>query len=580
MKNNFRAYAASLAASASDSPALGRVGAPPFNAPLKQGKASLPLAPFTRKVTGGRPDFALHDSTRDRCRVMNKGETALQFLKRTTGVKGGFNVAVVDEKFGGIARDLQVVLILDWGGKAEDAETKQSLLQMAMGIVPQPQSGPGTPVNPREDWWNATREDILATSVASLLVDPKNEGYADAIKKGVANGAAVWLCARAASPFAGAQPQRLAKFANAPKSLATAPDALGTTYDGYAITDHHRWIASCSPSGSAPCAQLQYGAIAPFQVGAQTGALFIMDGVKYQDFATTYGVPYESIKVQKNWSPDHLIAFVPWSAAMVAHNTYKIPLAGQSTQVETNTPIQTGSTPGSSSQGLTQSSSGGTPPVKAACPRGWFRNTQGKCVRMPSTAPATPVRSNPFGTTKRPPKIGSVGAPMMPRVPVGGMSSTMRCQSFANANETLWQFANRIAPGPGGGKTKRLDEIAAWHIMIGGRLDSEVTLKTAAVAGVAMSGMNVPWWNASAMQILTGFHAVVAKSTGKPLPPGPYYGFSVCPPTISPLRPAFTKPMGVSGDEEPATVGDPSLDVEDESNCCGEVAQTDETTEG
>ena len=70
---------------------------------------------------------------------------------------------------------------------------------------------------------------------------------------------------------------------------------------------------------------------------------------------------------------------------------------------------------------------------------------------------------------------------MAPKIPSRGVSSTSMCQSFKNNSETLWQFANRIAPGPGG-KTNKLNEVANWKIMLGGRLDTGITLKQVAEA--------------------------------------------------------------------------------------------------
>jgi len=102
------------------------------------------------------------------------------------------------------------------------------------------------------------------------------------------------------------------------------------------------------------------------------------------------------------------------------------------------------------------------------------------------------------------PAPGTVGA-MTPKIPSRGVSSNM-CQSFKNSSETLWQFANRVAPGPGG-KTTKLNEIANWKIMLGGRLETGITLKEAALAikgGTPMGSGNPAWWNATAAEMTKG----------------------------------------------------------------------------
>lgn len=200
------------------------------------------------------------------------------------------------------------------------------------------------------------------------------------------------------------------------------------------VTSASRWVAACQAGTEGTggqkyaCLNLQYGAVAPFVLpGFGPVAIFVMDNINVGDFESVWGL--KVLKTLPDWHPSHILAAVPFAQAAQAAKARNIPVGGAQEQVETNTPIQTGTTPGSSSQSLTQSS-GGTPPVKAACPRGWVRNAQGKCVKLPSTTAPTPVRANPFGTTKRPPKLGGYGSviDMVPgaRLPTAGSARAIR----------------------------------------------------------------------------------------------------------------------------------------------------------
>lgn len=83
--------------------------------------------------------------------------------------------------------------------------------------------------------------------------------------------------------------------------------------------------------------------------------------------------------------------------------------------------------------------------------------------------------------------VAGVGAPKLAkRLLSPAATSTAVWHGFKNDGETIWQFANRVAPGPGGMKTtQRLYEVGDWHVLLEGRIDTGITLRDAAFAGGA-----------------------------------------------------------------------------------------------
>lgn len=176
------------------------------------------------------------------------------------------------------------------------------------------------------------------------------------------------------------------------------------------VTAASRWVAACQAGTSGTggqqyaCMSLQYGAVAPFQVpGLGTCALFILDNVNVGTFEQAWGLSV--LKTISTWSPNHVFAVVAFAAAAQAAKARGVPVQGASQSVETTTQIQTGTTPGTSQQGLTQSTPGAPP--KIACGHGYVRNAQGKCVPIPGTKPADPRRR---GASAKPGKIGGYGS--------------------------------------------------------------------------------------------------------------------------------------------------------------------------
>lgn len=176
------------------------------------------------------------------------------------------------------------------------------------------------------------------------------------------------------------------------------------------VTSASRWVASCQAGTSGTggqqyaCMSLQYGAVAPFQVpGLGTCALFILDNVNVGAFEAAWGLSV--LKTISAWSPNHVLAVVSFAAAAQAAKARGVPVQGASQSVETTTQIQTGTTPGTSQQGLTQTQPGAPP--KIACGHGYIRNKAGKCVPIPGTQAPDPQRRGSFS---RPGKIGGYGS--------------------------------------------------------------------------------------------------------------------------------------------------------------------------